>query len=192
MSDGAAVERGYVYHGRVNGAAELGKRLSGWFVGEKWVYFAAFRPDGRQLGWFNLAEAEALTKQWEKGRVFSRRHEARWQRVQEGYDAWLLAEEEIPPAERDGMEEIAGDWQIARRTGQGQGIYLWGRYDKPWSEREGKPTWVEARIPGVMHYPAEPPVEDETNTGRLFVRVGYVDYRASNGAVQFTRLVDLD
>lgn len=183
MSDGLTAERGHVYHGQLS-PTEVAEQLKDWFAGEERVYLAAFRPDDRQLRRFDLAEAEALTKQWNEGRVFSGRREVRWRRRSEKCDVWLLTEDHAVPPELKGMREILAEpngWQLIRRTGPQQGIFLWGQY------KELEDSWVEVRLPWMLQYP----VNDDQRQEDAFVRIGYLDYRAPNGAVQFTRLVEV-
>ena len=154
------------------------------------VYYVARRPDDIACGKLDALSLTDLIREWSEVRVFSREFELRWRRVRSSYQVWLLTEDRryIPPTFLD----LEGQWEaIPRFDVRKHGIYLWGRYDGSESERAGQATWLEVRIPRPLHYPADPPAEVETDTEKLFARIGHVDYRAPNGAVQFVRLTEV-
>jgi hypothetical protein len=138
------------------------------------------RADDTALDRFDPGQASVELDDWPQGRVFDKKREVRWEARSEGYDVWLLGESISPPPE---LEEVSGPWTAV--VGKPR-FYLWGRYDKDWSERAGQPTWIEVRIPRPLHYPL-----DEANAPGGFARLGHVDYHAPNGAVQFTRLTEV-
>jgi hypothetical protein len=205
MNGGPQGRRAYVYHGLVGDAAELGKRLSSWFGAGERAYLAAFRPDDRRLWWFDPSRAGAIAAEWDEGRVFSARREARWQRARlpsaetpatsqnaepatpedaaEGYAVWLLAEEGNLP-DLEGMQPVdvgPDGWRAVDRSDETRGIYLWGQY------KEEEASWIEVRLPKGLEYP----VGDERRTENALARVGHFDYQAPNGAVQFVRLTEV-
>lgn len=143
------------------------------------------RPDATDLGWFRSERADDEVAAWSQGRVFDRTHEVRWEQRGGAYAVWVLGE--VIPEARE-LIEIPGPWTTVQVR---PGLFLWGRYDKEWSDREKKATWIEVRIPRRLHYPATPPSEDEGDTRELFAQLGHIKYRAPNGAVQFTRLTEV-
>jgi hypothetical protein len=178
------IKHGYVYHGLMDDAAQVGDRLKEWFAGDDRAYQATFRPDDRVLDWFDSDQAQTLVAEWDEGRVFSDRREVRWRKEGKGYAVWLLCEEGNQPGDLGGLSEVeAGTegWQVVDRTALGQSIYLWGQYKKQ------EEAWVEVRLPRRLRYP----VKDEVRLEDAFVRVGHMDYRSPNGAVQFTRLTEV-
>ncbi len=178
------IKRGYVYHGLIADAARLGQRLARWFADDERVYLSAFRPDGRQLWWFDPARAEKLVAEWDEGRVFSARREVRWRKQGQAYALWLLAEQGNLPKDVGALQEIEvgpEGWRAVDRADLAQGVYLWGQY------KEQQQAWVEVRLPKALLYP----VDDERRVEDAFVRVGHLDYRAPNGAVQFVRLTEV-
>jgi hypothetical protein len=187
------IKRGYVYHGSTEDAARLGQRLAGWFAADERAYMVVFRPDDREFTEFDLNRAQEMVAAWDEGRVFSAKREARWRKQGQGYDIWLLAEDGNLPQDLDGLRQVeAGPqgWQAVERVRQKdgvyvQGVYLWGQY------QHQQQAWVEVRLPRKIKYPVKPPSKDETDTAKLFARIGHIDYRASNGAVQFVRLTEV-
>lgn len=162
--------------------------LSGWlkasFKGR--AYRLGMRPDDTDLDWFDPDRAADEVDVWPQGRVFDRTREVRWeQRGADVYAVWVLGE--APPA-ADELEELPGPWTVVQVR---EGLFLWGRYDPAWTDRKGKDTWIEVRIPRPLHHPATPPSEDESDPKKLFARLGHIEYRAPNGAVQFTRLTEV-
>lgn len=141
------------------------------------------RPDATDLWWFAPAEADAVVAAWPEGRVFDADREVRWERRGDGYAVWVLGD---LPAEESRFEPLSGEgWtSVSGRPD----FYLWGQYHEEWSTREDEPTWVEVRIPRALQYPV-----DDTTALRAggFARLGHVEYRAPNGAVQFTRLTEV-
>jgi hypothetical protein len=177
-------KRGYVYFGLIGDAVQVGNRLADWFADDERAYLAAFRANKRRLDWFEPGGAEVLVAEWDEGRVFSARREARWRKERGSYALWLLAEEGNLPADLDGLSAVevgSEGWQAVERTVPTQGTYLWGQYKV---QEEG---WVEVRLPRLLRYP----VGDERRVEDAFVRVGHLDYQAPNGAVQFMRLTEV-
>jgi hypothetical protein len=177
----STIKHGYVYHGTLDSAAEVAGRLRDWFSGDAPVCFAAFRADGCQLSAFDPLGAPTLVVEWDEGQVFSAQLEARWRKQGAGYALWVLAEAGHRPDHLEGLDELvpeAGHWQAVDRTDLAQSVYLWGQY-KPQSK-----GWIEVRVPKTLDYPVDKAQPPEN----AFVRLGHLDYRAPNGAVQFIRL----
>jgi hypothetical protein len=153
-------------------------------------YRLGMRPDDTDLSRFvptNAAEEVAL---WPQVRVFDTRQEMRWQQHGTVYAVWLLTETP-PPSPPSGLAEVRPDGEGAWTAVAGAPpLYLWGSYNEAWSEREGRPTWIETRIARPLHHPALPP-RKSADTEKLFARLGHIEYRAPNGAAQFTRLTEV-
>jgi len=177
-------KQGYVYYGPVKDADQVAARLQDWFAKDETVYLASFRSDDRRLDRLNLDKAEVWVAEWDAGCVFSARCEVRWCREGEGYAVWLLVEEGNLPADLGGLSLIdvgPGGWQAAEHTAFRQSVYLWGQY------KQQEKGWVEVRLPKLLVYP----VDEARKVEDPFVRVGHIDYRAPNGAVQFVRLTEV-
>ncbi len=168
----------------MNEASQVGEWLKRWFEDGDRAYQATFRPNNRQLDWFDPNRAQALVTEWDEGRVFSARREVRWHKEGKEYAVWLLAEDGNQPGDLGGLNEVKvgpEGWQAMDRTVLGQSIYLWGQYKKQ------DQAWVEVRLPRRLCYP----VDDDNPDEDSFVRVGHLDYRTPNGAVQFIRLTEV-
>ena len=64
-------------------------------------------------------------------------------------------------------------------------IRLWGQYKEPQGSEPG--AWVEVRIPRRLNYP----VAAANRRKDEFATLRHLEYRAPNGAVQITRLMEV-
>ena len=150
-------------------------------------YRLGLRPDKTELARFEVQQAAGVVGNWPQGRVFNAECEVRWEQCGPNYTVWLLGEKVTPPTK---CRAIEGTWKLA--TGRRPALFLWGKFKPEWSAENS--TWIEVRIPQTLHYPiSEPVLESSTpdNSEAFYARISYVEYQAPNGAVQFTRLMEV-
>jgi hypothetical protein len=145
-------------------------------------YRLVHRADNCRIEFHNPGEAGWLADGWAGGRVFSPKAECRWEKVgADRFDVLVLAENDLDLLSYlNPVEPARGKWQVVSREGGRGGIYLWGDY------RESVGHWVETRIPRPLSYPVERDL-----TENRFVQISHADYHAPNGAVQFTRFMEV-
>lgn len=109
---------------------------------------------------------------WKRGRLFSVKSELRWKMIgEEKFQTQFLCEGEFPPDHP--FEITEEEWQVS----EDKPILLWGE------RKEGRPYWVEVRVPRALEYPLEEP-------GQQAVIIT-VDYLGPRWAVQFTRFKEV-
>ncbi len=174
---------GYVAYHRGLDSQALGRLLDRLFA--EGGYYVVRKIEDVDIGSF--AGAEALLA-WPEGQAFSSEIEVRWQKLSGPKELyWVLAlteAEELvqgngkePGLLAQGFVEVAGPWEVEAYPGRRLGIYLWGE------RKEGRPDWVETRIPRRLRYPID-------EAGR--VRIGHYRYCLRDSRVtQYIRLAEV-
>jgi hypothetical protein len=104
---------------------------------ERWYCNGNEKPD-----FFNyLSKSHGKESDWDKGRVFDKISEIRWEREKDGFHlVWIKDQGSIP-----------GEWspeQIKLVTPDRK-ILLWGK------QIDGKNEWYEKQMPRIFEYPAK-------------------------------------
>jgi hypothetical protein len=149
----------------------------------KSAFWLGTSPLRAELGRANdRAALTALPDDWPAARVFTPAAEVRWERAPAGlgYRVWLLTEDPTLRPAVWSADRPAEQWRVGPAA---PAIRLWGQYKET---KEGG-SWIEVRIPRRLDYP----VPAANRRQDEFATLRHLEYRASNGAVQWTRLLEV-